>query len=57
MVINTGKMIDRPQVKITQLYTGTRLAKENQYMVDLGEVANSGLQVRRLLLNYLEAEP
>jgi len=59
MVTGAGKIIDRPQVIITRLYDGTHLAKEDQYDVDLGAMdrISLSLKVKRLLLNYLDAEP
>ncbi|MBU1568319.1 MAG: HD domain-containing protein [Proteobacteria bacterium] len=58
MVTGVGKIIDRPQVKITRLYDGTRLVKEDQYDIDLGAMDRTSLslKVKRLLLNYLDAE-
>ena len=58
MVTVPGKIIDRPQVRITRLYDGNRLKKEDQYDIDLGAMDRTSLSlnVKRLLLNYLDTE-
>jgi HD-GYP domain-containing protein (c-di-GMP phosphodiesterase class II) len=57
MVTSSGKNIDRPQLRITQLKDGTRLEKEDQYDIALGVVDPKSLKVSHLLLNYLDTEP
>ena len=56
MVTAAGESIDRPRLRITQLYNGNRLKKEDQYDIDLGTAANSNLKVKHLLLNYLDID-
>ncbi len=58
MVTGAGKIIDRPQLRITCLRDGTHLKKEDQYDVDLGTTNRTSLslKVKRLLLNYLATE-
>ena len=56
MVTAAGETIDRPRLRITQLYNGNRLKKDDQYDLDLGTAANSNLKVERLLLNYLDID-
>ena len=56
MVTGVGKIIDRPQLRITALRNGTRLEKEKQYYLNLEEMDFASLKIKRLLLNYLEAE-
>ncbi len=58
MVTAPGKIIDRPQLRITRLDNGSRLKKEDQYDIDLGAMDRTSLsiKVKRLLLNYLESE-
>jgi hypothetical protein len=56
MVTGAGKILDRPQVKITQQSEGTRLTTEERYDVDLGAIARNRLTVSRLLLNYVDGE-
>jgi HD-GYP domain-containing protein (c-di-GMP phosphodiesterase class II) len=55
MVTSTGKIIDRPRLRITRLTDGSLLKKEDQYDVDLGakDRTSMSLNVNRLLLNYL----
>ena len=55
MVVGAGSLIDRPKVKITQLYDGTLMEEEGRYEVDLGTIDRHSLKVSRLLLNYLDA--
>lgn len=57
MVTGAGKLIDRPQLRITVLHDGTRLKNEDRYDVDLGAMDHTGIMVKRLLLNFLDAEP
>jgi HD-GYP domain-containing protein (c-di-GMP phosphodiesterase class II) len=58
MVTVPGQNIDRPRLRITRLYDGTHLKKEDQYDVDLGALDRTSLslKVKRLLLNYLDTE-
>jgi HD-GYP domain-containing protein (c-di-GMP phosphodiesterase class II) len=56
MVTSAGEKIDRPQLRITNTHEGTLLEKEDQYPVDLGALDKGGLEVRRLLLDYLDTE-
>jgi len=56
MVTGSGELIDRPQVKITMALVGTRLEKEEQYIINLGSRECADLKVKRLLLNYLDDE-
>jgi len=57
MVTGAGKLIDRPQLRITAMHDGTRLKNEDRYDVDLGAMDHTGIMVKRLLLNFLDAEP
>lgn len=56
MVTGVGTTIDRPRLRITQLHKSTRLKKEDQYDIDLGGKGCRNLQVKHLLLNYLDTE-
>lgn len=53
MVIEVGEHIDRPKVLITRSKIGEDLAENDRYTVDLTEGKQQGLQVDRLLLNFL----
>jgi len=57
MVTGAGVVIDRPQVRITTTFDGTRLSGDEQYHLNLVTKECADLKVRRLLLNYLDTEP
>jgi HD-GYP domain-containing protein (c-di-GMP phosphodiesterase class II) len=54
MVTGAGDIIDRPKVRITMLQNGTSLKKEEQYHVDLGAREGARLEIKRLLLHYMD---
>lgn len=57
MVTGAGELIDKPQMRITTTFDGTRLNEDEQYYLHLGSKECADLKVRRLLLNYLDTEP
>jgi HD-GYP domain-containing protein (c-di-GMP phosphodiesterase class II) len=54
MVTGAGEIVDRPKVKITMLQDGTSLKKDVQYHVDLGARESTRIEIKRLLLNYID---
>jgi hypothetical protein len=56
MVTGAGDIVDRPKVRITMLQNGTSLKEEEQYHVDLGARESTRIEVKRLLLNYIDAD-
>lgn len=53
MVTESGRVLDRPKLRITASANGTRIDDRDQYELDLGIPASKSLSVSRLLLNYL----
>ncbi len=54
MVTGAGEAVDRPKLRITMQKDGTLLKNEEQYQFDLGAEENNGVEVNRLLLNYMD---
>lgn len=53
MVLETSKFIDRPKLIITTTQSGEPLPDQDQYLLDLSEPRQQGVQVEKLLLDYL----
>lgn len=54
MVTGAGDIVDRPKVRITMLQDGTSLKEEEQYHVNLGARESNGIEIKQLLLNYMD---
>ncbi len=53
MVVESGRVLNRPKVRLTASADGGRLSDRDQYEIDLGDASAQSLAVVRLLLNYL----
>lgn len=55
LVISAGKNISKPKIKITKRADGTTISDpQDHYEIDLESTENSGLNITKLLLNYIE---
>lgn len=54
MVTHVGKYIDRPKLIIVTAQTGEPLTENEQYEVDMSDERQHGINVSRLMLDYME---